>query len=283
MNTTPTCYVYSAGFSFHRKPFHMSEQQGNQNYLIRLQTEGRSRALINGVISPVESGDMMLFAPHDPYYLSIDKESYAAGNPRVESGDYHIFCGGAWIEEWWVRSKPPSRITIPQIDSFVGLFRQLVLEQRRLSDFSPEISACYLQILCMEIDRLMLDQPAVSPRGYLAFRMKQYVEEHAAFPFQLEDVAGHVDISVSRAVHLFKEAFGTTIIKYVNEVRLEMARERITFSPMPLEHVAETCGFANYTYFHRIFRSRFGMSPKQFRIHSREQTVYNSAAPTPEY
>ncbi|MNT70655.1 HTH-type transcriptional regulator GadW [compost metagenome] len=50
-----------------------------------------------------------------------------------------------------------------------------------------------------------------------------------------------------------------------------MARERIIYSPMPLEHIAETCGFANYTYFHRQFRKRFGMSPKQFRVHSREK------------
>lgn len=270
MTYSTTCHVLSAGFSFHRKPFHMSHSQGNQNFLIRLQTEGKSRAMIDGAMSLVESGDIMLFAPKDPYYLIIDKEEYPVGKPRIESGDYHIFCTGSWIDEWWKRVHRPTRFSVPLSESFLGLFRQLILEHRRLSDFSPEISACYLQILCMEIDRLFTDQPTINPRGYLAYRMKQYVEEHATVPFLLEDVAGYVDISVSRAVHLFKEAFGTSIIKYVNDVRLEMARERITFSPMPLEQVAETCGFANYTYFHRMFRGRFGMSPSQYRMHSRE-------------
>lgn len=271
MTSTSSCHVLSAGFSFHRKPFHMSHSEVVPYYLLRLQTEGRSRTMIDGKLQSVENGDLMLFGPRDPYYLSIDKESHPVGKPRVESGDYHIFCGGPWIEEWWTRKQRPALLHVPHSENFLGLFRQIVLEQRRLSDSSPEISACYLQILCLEIDRLMSEQPAVSAKGYLAYRMKQYVEEHAAYPFRLEDVAGYVDISVSRAVHLFKEAFGTTIVKYVNDVRLEMARERITFSPMPLEHVSETCGFANYTYFHRVFRSRFGMSPKQYRIYSRQK------------
>lgn len=268
---TVDCNVLSAGFSFHRKPFRMALSQGIQYYLIRLQSEGRCRALIDGQISTVEPGDIMLFTPTAPYHLIIDEEEFPSGKPRIESGDYHIYCGGNWIEEWWYSRKRPDRVSVPLSDSFLGLFRQLVLEQRRQSNPSPEISACYLQIVCMEIDRLTTEQPAVSPKGFLAYRMKQYVEEHAAMPFKLEDVADHVGISVSRAVHLFKEAFDTSIIKYLNDVRLEMARERITFSPLPLEHIAETCGFANYTYFHRVFKAKFGISPKEFRTLSRLQ------------
>lgn len=94
MTSAAACHVFSAGFSFHRKPFHSSLNEGLQNYLLRLQTEGRSRTRIDGVISTVETGDLMLFAPDDPYYLSIDKENYPVGKPRIESGDYHIFCGG---------------------------------------------------------------------------------------------------------------------------------------------------------------------------------------------
>ena len=63
--------------------------------------------------------------------------------------------------------------------------------------------------------------------------MKNYIEENASSMFKLEDVAAHVGISVSRAVHLFKEAFGTTIMQYTMDVRLSMAKERIVFSPSP--------------------------------------------------
>lgn len=114
MTSAAACHVFSAGFSFHRKPFHSSLNEGLQNYLLRLQTEGRSRTRIDGVISTVETGDLMLFAPDDPYYLSIDKENYPVGKPRIESGDYHIFCGGPWIEEWWTRKQRPALLRLPR-------------------------------------------------------------------------------------------------------------------------------------------------------------------------
>jgi hypothetical protein len=45
MTPNAACHILSAGFSFHRKPFHMSRSEGVQYYLLRLQTEGRSRTM----------------------------------------------------------------------------------------------------------------------------------------------------------------------------------------------------------------------------------------------
>lgn len=271
MTDPEQCRVLYAGFSYHRKPFRIMDDNGHANYLFRLQTEGRSRTRIAGVLTPVEPGDLMLFPPGDPYTLIIDREQFPLGKPRIESGDYHLFCQGPWIESWWKERQRPQLLNVQFSESILAIFRQLDAEQRRISAYSTDISRHYLQILCMEVDRVLSERPSTESKDRLAMRMKHYVEEHAVYAIQLEDVAAHVDLSVSRAVHLFKEAFGTSIIKYVNEVRLNMAREKITYSPMPLEHIAESCGFANYTYFHRMFRKHYSMSPKQYRTSSREQ------------
>ncbi|WP_017815309.1 AraC family transcriptional regulator [Paenibacillus shenyangensis] len=264
------CKVFTAGYSFHRKPFHMHEPQGIQNYLFRFQTEGSCQLRQNGQLVNVEVGDLHIYAPDQPYELRIDYTPASTGKSIVESGDYHIFFGGEWADEWWQQRKRPARVKIPLTDNIMDLMRQISMEKRRMDNPYPEILSHYMKILCMSVDRYLSEQPTGGPKTYLAYQIKNYIEENASSTFKLEDIALHIGISVSRAVHLFKEAFDTTIMQYALEVRLNMAQERIMFSPMPLEEVAESSGFANYTYFHRVFRSKFGMSPKEFRISKRE-------------
>jgi len=271
MPTDSSCQVLTAGFSFHRKPYTMVQPEGVKNYLLRLQTDGRCRARIDGDMSLVDAGDLLLFDPDEPYELRIDNETNPMGERLVESGDYHIFFNGSWVDEWWKRHKRPTRIKVELTESLLVLFRQLVLEQRRISNPYPEISSYYMRILCLEVDRLLAEHPTITNTNYVAYEIKNYIEENASSLFKLDDVATHLGISVSRGVHLFKEAFGKSIMQYTLDVRLNMARERIIFSPMTLEQVSESSGFNNYTYFHRVFRSRFGMSPKEFRVIHREQ------------
>ncbi|MHA0857334.1 AraC family transcriptional regulator [Paenibacillus sp. CMAA1364] len=270
MNSIDSCQVYVAGFSFHSKPFYSLHLDGNSRYLIRLQTDGRCRALYDGKLGLIKTGDLLLYSPDEPYELKVDHETNSLGESIIESGDYHIFFGGDWVDQWWNSSSRPTRVNIPLHESFLSLFRQIVLEQRRLENPYPEISGYFMRILCLEVDRLLLEQPKTTHKTYLAYQIKHYIEENATYTFKLEDVAAHVGISISRAVHLFKQTFDTSIMQYTLDVRLDMARERVIFSPLSLDNVAETSGFASYTYFHRVFRARYGMSPKQFRIANRE-------------
>ncbi len=51
------------------------------------------------------------------------------------------------------------------------------------------------------------------------------------------------------------------MIEYLNQIRLEHARELISDSNMPLKSIIYSVGFTNYPYFSRLFRKKYHISP----------------------
>jgi len=257
--------VLMASFSYHTKPFHTVAKEGIEtHYLFRLQTEGRCRIRIDGRMTPVDPGDLIIISPNMPYELLIQEEE-RGGEKAVASGDYFIFFRGPWVDDWWAEKQRPTLMRIPLDEGIVPLCRQLIAEHRRGGPESPALLDYMMRVICLTVDRLCSEQRPMQGNAFLAYRMKHYIEERATTLFQLKDLARHCNVSVSRAVHLYKQFFGKSIIQYAQEVRLKVARERMLYTQTPLEVIAETSGFPSYTYFYRVFKKAFGVSPKQYR------------------
>ena len=95
--------VLTCGYSFHMEPFNVSTKSGLNSYLFRLQTEGTSEVLVDGHMQRIEAGHLLLYKPGEPYELRIEHESDQSSS-KIASGDYYVFCKGAWIDAWWKRS-----------------------------------------------------------------------------------------------------------------------------------------------------------------------------------
>jgi AraC family transcriptional regulator, arabinose operon regulatory protein len=256
--------LLTCGYSFHMERFDVSTKNGLNSYLFRLQTEGACEALVQGSIRHIEAGDLLLYKPGDPYELLIE-EHPEQFNGKIASGDYYVFCKGPWIDSWWNRSAKPTCSRIDLDARLISLWRQLILEKRRMEEEDRELSGYLLQALCLYLERAVTETVSLQGRPFTGTRMKRFIEAHATATFKIEDVAAHVELSVSRAVHLFKECFGKTMMQYALEVRLASAVERMHDSSMSLEQIALSCGFGSYPYFHRAFKHKFGISPKLFR------------------
>jgi AraC family transcriptional regulator of arabinose operon len=223
-----------------------------------------SSALVEGNMSLIESGDLLLYQPGEAYELLINGE-------LISSGDYYLFCRGKWIDAWWLRSKKPTKVRIPLHEGMLTIWRQLNIELAKHNQKNKEMLDYYLRILCLQIDQHIMEQTShpLGTNSYLAYRMKHYIEAHSTSSITLEQVARHVGLSVSRAVHLYKAVFDQSIMQHTIEVRLATAKERILYSSFTLEQIAESCGYASYSYFHRMFRAHFGISPKDYRLRAR--------------
>lgn len=248
--------------------YHFQSYQGQfqilSNYLFRLQSEGSCYAMVEGSMRLIKAGTLLLCAPGQGYQLNMETHD---GSP-VRSGDYYMICRGDWIDEWWNRSEKPAYIQVPLEDPnepILFLWKQLVLEARRRERRGSELEQSLFRNICYYIDRSIEEGVAVPGEMYVANRMKRYIETHATEAFRSEDVARHVQLSVSRASHLFKEAFGESFFQYALQIRLTVAREKMIYTSMTLEQIAESSGLSSYAFFHRKFKETYGLSPGEFR------------------
>lgn len=264
---------YSVGYSRHVVPFHshMKQDSTDSRVLIRLQAAGRCRITLNGVSHLVEPGDFMLRRPGEEYRLDIDAEPAEQDGDAlpIDSVDYYLSCGGEWMEGWARRSAIPGIVRLDKTDELISLWRKLIYEKRNLHEDNSEMIDALVKVLCLSIDQHALKAAASSrPERYIPYQMKRYLEKHATEPLKLDVVAARFGISVSTASHLFKQTFGQPPMRYVVDIRLSLASERLLHSDMNLEDIAEASGFRSYPYFSRAFRSRYDVSPSEYRARS---------------
>ncbi|RKL67296.1 AraC family transcriptional regulator [Salipaludibacillus neizhouensis] len=245
-------------YSYHSKQFHTIHKTGFESYLFRFQTEGQCQIVIKGRTFHIEKGDLMLLKPGEHYELRIEEGQ--------NSGDYHLFCHGSWVDEWWSRSEKASISRTELDEKMLSLWRHIIIEERRpLSESNEELKNYLLKALCLSIERAVNETASSFSRPYVVTRMMRYIEEHALTPFKIEDAASHVGLSVSRAVHLFKDNVGKTMIEYAQDIRLSSAIDQMKYTFMTLDQIAENCGFGSYPYFHKVFKKRYGIPPGSYR------------------
>ena len=96
-------------------------------------------------------------------------------------------------------------------------------------------------------------------------QVKRYIAEHISGDTSLYTLAEQVHFSQEYLLRIFKKREGVTILQYINELKLGMAKELLTGSEIPVKEIAEQLGFASQGYFGKFFRSKTGFSPNAWR------------------
>ncbi len=77
-------------------------------------------------------------------------------------------------------------------------------------------------------------------------------------------IADELKISPRRISKIFKDTYDVSIAEYINRVRMEYAASLLTEKGMTVLQAAKKSGFDNETYFYRLFKDRYGMTPKEY-------------------
>lgn len=109
-----------------------------------------------------------------------------------------------------------------------------------------------------------ITRTALTPGGETAVgRIKRYIEVHHADTPSLTAIAAHSGMSVPELCRRFKAETGTTVVQYMNTVRIDSAK-RLLIAGKSVGETAALLGFGTIYYFSALFKRMTGMSPKYF-------------------
>lgn len=151
-----------------------------------------------------------------------------------------------------------------------------LLEQLRIEsnskDFGNQFYAhgIFLQLM-VEINRLAQStshQKEPVKTGELVSQVVSYISSHYQEPLTLQSLSDTFYVSKYYLSHEFTRKVGTSVYRYVLLRRLLAARDMITAGCSPSE-ASQQCGFRDYANFYRLFKTEYGITPKEFAENSR--------------
>ena len=79
-------------------------------------------------------------------------------------------------------------------------------------------------------------------------------------------IANNLNMHQNYIGSVFKKIHNKSIIQYITELRMEKAKELLTYSDMKISEVAERIGYTDIFYFSKKYKAYFGYSPTNERL-----------------
>ena len=99
----------------------------------------------------------------------------------------------------------------------------------------------------------------------------RFLEEHPDSRLGLPALAALLHLSPSRFHHVFKEATGMAPMRYIQNRKLNQARQLLASTDSTVTEIATRCGFGDVFHFSRLFKSHVGLAPVPFRQSLRQR------------
>ncbi|TRX60088.1 helix-turn-helix transcriptional regulator [Fulvivirga sp. M361] len=98
------------------------------------------------------------------------------------------------------------------------------------------------------------------------FGFKEIVEAHICGPVTTENLALLTNRSISTFKREFKKIYNTTPGNYIINKRVEKVAKLLKVSDESISSVGYECGFSSPAHLSRVFKTKYGMTPSEYRL-----------------
>lgn len=96
-------------------------------------------------------------------------------------------------------------------------------------------------------------------------RIVEYMRQNFMYHITLKDIAGREKLDMYYLSHFIKTHLGISFQKYLNRLRVEKAEQLLLHTDLNNIDICMECGFSDYKYLNKAFRSEYGCTPLAYR------------------
>ena len=94
----------------------------------------------------------------------------------------------------------------------------------------------------------------------------KYIKMHYTQQIRQQEIADYFFISKEYLSRKFKQEFQVSMVDYINQLRINRAKELLAAPSAKVNEVALAVGFSDEKYFSTVFKKITGMSPKNYYL-----------------
>lgn len=103
-----------------------------------------------------------------------------------------------------------------------------------------------------------------SPPSSAFGALVEYAKVNFTEKITLNQLAKQFSLSENYICNLFAKHYNSTLTKFVTELRMQEAARLVRETPHPIKEIAALCGYGDYFYFNKVFKSFYNVSPGMY-------------------
>ncbi len=223
-------------------------------YEIEYVTEGNGTCIINGESFKMQSGSLFFLTPVD--FHSVKTDNAAVINVMFSPDSVN----SSYLTPFTLLNSSKTTELSPDKCSFV----ETVLREIVKSQDNTLLCTALIEALLIKLSEDFLNNPYHNT-DTLIQKMHFFIINHFKERITLDDMAYYAGITPSYASAVFKSQMQTGFKEYLNGLRFDYAKKLLIYSDLTVWQICTDCGFNDYPNFIRRFKSRFGVSPTEYR------------------
>ena len=110
------------------------------------------------------------------------------------------------------------------------------------------------------------EDPSLQRMGQVRENIERYIRKHYTSELSMQDVAKAMNYSDAYFCKLFKQCFKVNFSAWLNQFRVEKAKEMLLSTRLSIREVSLACGYTDANYFARVFKRITGKTPSEYRL-----------------